>query len=72
MAVLIENSVTAYTAIIIIISSQNHRIKATSTPPHKRSGFSLLKMPMMSHKGKRKTGCDRKKNVRHAVITVNA
>ena len=29
-------------------------------------------MPMMSHKGKRKTGCDRKKNVRHAVITANA
>ena len=43
MAVLIENSVTAYTTIIIIISSQNHRIKATSTPLHKRSGFSLLK-----------------------------
>ena len=72
MAVLIENSVTAYTTITIIISSKNHGFNATSTPLHKRSGFPLLKNAMLSHKGKRKTGCDRKKNVRHAVITVNA
>ena len=42
-AVLIETSVTVYTTIIIINSSQNHRIKATSTPLHNRSGFPLLK-----------------------------